>query len=106
VLRAVPVEARHLDQHDRLRQLLPPRRGERGHQRRILHDPRAAEQLEPPPPCMVEEEQRDPVIARQVARRDVLAVAAELGEADRPRVERADEARRPAAVLDVGPPRL
>ena len=50
---------------------------------------------------VVHQEQERPVVLRQVAERDVLAVAAVIGKAERPLVDRAEEALRPAAVLGV-----
>src|SRR6185503_16938182 len=50
---------------------------------------------------VVDEQQADAGVLAQVAGRDVRRVAGEIDEADGLRIERADEAARSAAVLDV-----
>jgi hypothetical protein len=54
--------------------------------------------------CIVDEKQLGLRIIRQIALRDVLPVASKIDEADGLVVEDAQEAGRPAAVLDVGLP--
>jgi hypothetical protein len=71
-----------------------------------VEDAQPAEQLEAPAPGMIQEDHRHPVVRGGVADRDVLAVAGELGPADRVAAERADEAGRAAAMLDIGPASL
>src|SRR5262245_47379290 len=53
--------------------------------------------------AIVHEEERAAIVARDVAGGEVLAVAPKVGEAERLLVERADEAGRSAAELDVRP---
>ena len=65
--------------------------------------PRAAEDLQPAAARVVDQDQRHPVVAGQIADADILPVAAKVREADRPLVQHLEEARRPAAMLDVGP---
>jgi hypothetical protein len=50
--------------------------------------------------------ERDAVVGGKVACRDVLAIAAEIGESERAFVEDAHKPRRPAAVLQIWPSRL
>jgi hypothetical protein len=46
------------------------------------------------------------IVGCEVADADILTVAAKVGNRQRPVVENADEAGRPATVLDVGPAAL
>src|ERR1700722_10450216 len=62
--------------------------------------------LEAPAVGIVHQDQRGAVICRKIAGADVLAIAAEVGDRQRLLVEDADEAGRPAAVLDIGPAAL
>lgn len=52
---------------------------------------------------VVHEEERDAVVGGDVARREELAVAGEIGEAEGVRVEELQETARAAPVLNVGP---
>src|SRR5918994_263425 len=55
---------------------------------------------------VVHQEQRHAVVHSDVAGRDILTIAAELRVTQRPLIYDTQEARRPAAVLHVGPARL
>ena len=61
-----------------------------------------APHLHPPAVGVVHQEEERPGVLGQVAQGDVLPVAAEVGEPERPLVDHLEEARRAAAVLDVG----
>jgi hypothetical protein len=65
-------------------------------------DPRRAPDLHAAAVLVVHQQQADPVVLRQVAMADVLPVPRLLDPADRVVVDRAEEAGRAAAVLDVG----
>ena len=66
-----------------------------------LDHPSRAPDLDPPPLGVVHQEEERPRVLREVAQRDVLAVAAEVGEGERPLVQDLQEAGRAAPVLDV-----
>src|ERR1700684_3660790 len=55
---------------------------------------------------IVHQDQRGAVVGREIAGADVLAVAAKVGDRQRPVVENADEAGRAAAMLHIGPAAL
>lgn len=67
----------------------------------LLDDPRATPDLHSRSVVVVDEEQERLVVLGEVARRDVLPVAAKLGPAERVLVEDPDEALRASAVLHV-----
>ena len=67
----------------------------------VLDHPGSAPQLDPLLVGVVHQEEERPGVLRQVAERDVLAVAAEVGEGQRPVVQHLQEARRSASMLDV-----
>ena len=106
MLRAVPVEALNGDEHGALR----PRAvgwvdeglGQRILRRQVLHG-QSTEQLEPYSLCVVHHDQRDAVVARQVADADQLAVAGVVGKGQGLVVQHLQEAARAATVLKVGP---
>lgn len=62
-----------------------------------------AEELEPPLMRVIHEDEGDAVVPAQIADADILAVAAEIGEAEGFVVQTFKEARRAAAMLDIGP---
>ena len=105
VLGAVPVEGLDGDQQPSLGMSAVTREHEVVVQKGIvaLYDARTAEKLQPGLVQVVHEEQRHAVVIDHVADADVLAIAAEVGEADGLLIEDAHEAGRSAAVLDVGP---
>ena len=102
MLRAVRVPG--LDGEDdgllgaRLVALGEQRGGERGI---VLDRARRAPDLHPHAVGVVHQEQRGLGIVGEIAGRDVLAVAAEIGEAERLLVEHAQEAGRTAAMLNI-----
>ena len=63
----------------------------------------AADNFQAFPAGAVHEEERDAVVGGDVARREELAVAGEIGEAEGVRAEELQETARPAPVLTVGP---
>src|SRR5262245_41297694 len=67
-------------------------------------DTRLAPNLDPLPFRIIDQEQMGPRVVCEIALRDVLAVAGKVDEADGLVVEHAQEAWRPAAMLDVGLP--
>ena len=74
------------------------------HQLRIVLDhPRAAPQLHPLLGGEVQDEDVRLVVLLEMTERDVLAIAGEVGEGQRLGADRLQEARRPAAMLDIGP---
>ena len=103
VLRAVGVPGLDLEQDHllgaRLVALGPEAREQRGI---VLHHAGAAPQLHAPALRVVHDEDEGLGVLGQVAGGDVLAVALEVGEAQRVLVEDAQEARRAAAMLHVG----
>src|SRR5271165_1034678 len=52
---------------------------------------------------IIHQEQRDPVVRRDVAETDILAVAAEIREGESLVVDNAEETGRPAAMLHIRP---
>jgi hypothetical protein len=106
VFRAVPVERLHRDDHPTLDPCPIIGRLKAGNEcrLRVLVDQACASpNLEPALRGIVHQEQADPVIPVEVADRDVLAVAREVGIADRPWSQYLQKTHRSAAVLDVGP---
>ena len=69
----------------------------------VLVDLGVAEDLEARLVGVVHEEECDAVVVGEIAERDVLLVAAEVGEGDEVGAKDVDEAGRAAAMLDVGP---
>ena len=62
--------------------------------------------LEAAPVGIVHQDQRRPTLGGKIAGADILPVAAKVGDAERPVVEHADEAGRPATMLYVRPAAL
>jgi hypothetical protein len=52
---------------------------------------------------IVHEEHGGPVVADKIAHRDELAIAAEIGEAERMIIQHTQESTRATPMLDVGP---
>ena len=102
VLRAVRVPGRDAD-HDRaLGAPFVAGNHELCHQRGVvLDDARLAPHLHALAVDVVDEEEADLGVLGQVPHRDVLAIAAKVGEGERVVVEDAQEPLGPAAVLDV-----
>ena len=61
------------------------------------------ENLQPPPVRIVHEDQRHAPIGGEVTEADILAVAGEIRECERPVVDHAQETTRAAAMLDIRP---
>src|SRR6185437_16021963 len=75
------------------------------HQLEIAFDhARAAPQLHALPGGEMQDEDLGAVVLLEMAERDVLAVAEKVGEGERMAADRLEEAGRPAAMLDIGPP--
>ena len=109
VLRAVPIES--LDRDDGEALGSGPIRGDAEALGQIRHiagfeDPQAPQDLEAAAVRVIHENHGDPVVGREIALRDVLAVPHELAPAERPVVDLPDEAHRAAPMLHVGPARL
>ena len=62
--------------------------------------------LEPRPMRVIHEEQADPVVSREVASADILAVAAIVGKGERMIIDQLKETARAAPMLDVVPSRF
>lgn len=69
----------------------------------VIDDAGAAPDFQPPAAFVVDDEQQNPIVFRQIPDRDVLLVAGKIGEGQRAIVEHLEKARRSAAVLDVRP---
>ena len=67
----------------------------------ILDDARLAPDLDPLAVDIVDQEKMRLRILGEIAERDILPVAREIGKADGLLIEHLEEARRPAAMLDV-----
>ena len=68
----------------------------------VLHHLGRAPDLDAAAVGVVDQEQEGAAVLLQIAERDVLPVAAQIGKAQRPLVQDLEEALRAAAVLDVG----
>src|SRR3954468_2109423 len=92
-------------EHDRALRPCPVGRGAQPlHQLRVaLDDAGATPQLHALLGGEVQDEDVRPVVLLEMPERDVLAVAGVVGEGQRVRADRLQEARRPASMLDVGP---
>ncbi len=103
MLRAVAVPCCDLEQDRLFRLGLVIIRHQRGRQRRIVLDhARLAPDLDPAAIDIVDQENIRLRVLAEIALRDVLPVAAVICEGQRGLVENLDEARRAAAMLDVG----
>ena len=109
VLRTVPVPTLDADQEGALDRRAVGRIAHRGDGRVALRADagldqlHAPEQLQPAPIRIVHDDHREAVVLAQVADAQVLHIAAEVREADGPRIQHLEETLRPAAVLHVGP---
>ncbi len=100
VLRAVGVPRRDREQDRLLRPRLVALRHQARDERVIVLDhARLAPDLHAAAMRIVDQKQMRLGIFREIAERDVLPVAGEIGERHRALVEHVQEARRPAAVL-------
>ena len=107
VLRAIPVEAFNVDDKGAFDDVGGIGGTERLEERGLfgsgLDDLGATEDFEAGLVGVVHEEERDAGVVMEIADRDVLLVAAEIGEGEGSLVEDVQEAGIAAAVLDVGP---
>src|SRR5712691_12110622 len=79
------------------------RRHQPGDQTRIVFDDaRFSANLDASPVSVIDQKEIGLRIVGQIAKRDVLAVAGEIGKADRPVVEHLEKAAWPTAMLDIG----
>ena len=109
VLRAIPVEGLDLDQEGALDHGAIIRHREPCAQRRIIVDidgSHPAKDLETAPVGIIHQEERHTIIEGHVAGRDVLPIAAEIGEAEFSVGPNAKETGRAAPELHVGPASL
>lgn len=109
VLRAIPVPALEMDDEGAFDGRAVGLVAHGGEQHRIIlgvHQRDPPQQLEPAAVEVVHDDQRNAIVLAEVAHAQVLHVAAEVGERERPRVQHLEEALGPAAVLHVRPARL
>ena len=66
-------------------------------------DTRMADEFQPALVGVIHEDERDAIIPADIPDADILAVAAKIGEAEGSVIQHFEEARRAAAMLDIGP---
>jgi len=106
VLRTIPFPADDIDEEGAFgggAVAVGHQRGDRGGIVGELDDRRMADELQPVAVRIVHQEERDAVVVGQIGGADILAVAAIVGEADAVARDVAQEARRAAAMLHIGP---
>src|SRR5262249_44253999 len=69
-----------------------------------IENSRASGDLQSLPSRIVHQEEAHAIVLREVACRDELPIAAQVGERELASVERVQESRRSAAVLQIRPP--
>ncbi len=109
MLRAVPIEGLQAHAQDALRLALVARHLDALGESRVglqCHRFDVCIDLQPGAPGIVHQEQAGPIVGRQVAGADVLAIAAIVREGQRSIVQHLQKAARSAAMLKVGPARL
>ena len=106
VLRAIPVECVETEHECAFRPAAIAGRRDRLRQLRIIGEALRlgmGENLQPPAVRVIHQDQRDARIGGEIAEADILPIAGEIRERQRPVVDHAQEAARAAAMLDVRP---